>query len=199
MCLTHWEEVVFQTASACWKQLFVRVFIGACVCLCIRVRGCVHVCFSVLLITMFSSCVCLQQSVYMLNVFLCIRTHRHMHYVFFSLIWECVHVPCCGGVCWPLERKPQARQSCVSSGQPPWSRKSSFSLKRDKHFEILCVMNARVITVSFYDTGPNSITKSLFSHQYLIMCVVNLWWQHFQNKSSVMVYLNTFIPFFAFI
>lgn len=173
MCLTHWEEVVFQTASACWKQLFVRVFIGACVCLCIRVRGCVHVCFSVLLITMFSSCVCLQQSVYMLNVFLCIRTHTHMHYVFFSLIWECVHVPCCGGVCWPLERKPQARQSCVSSGQPPWSRKSSFSLKRDKHFEILCVMNARVITVSFYDTGPNSITKSLFSHQYLIMCVVN--------------------------
>lgn len=75
MCLTHWEEVVFQTASACWKQLFVRVFIGACVCLCMRVRGCVHVCFSVLLITMFSSCVGLQQSVYMFNAFLCMRTH----------------------------------------------------------------------------------------------------------------------------
>lgn len=163
MCLTHWEEVVFQTASACWKQLFVRVFIGACVCLCIRVRGCVHVCFSVLLITMFSSCVCLQQSVYMLNVFLCIRTHRHMHYVFFSLIWECVHVPCCGGVCWPLERKPQARQSCVSSGQPPWSRKSSFSLKRDKHFEILCVMNARVWSLWAFMTQGQTASPSLYS------------------------------------
>lgn len=90
-------------ASACWKQLFVCTCNYMCVCVWESVWVCARV-------IQQRVCVCVSSICVSLDVCVC------------SLL-------CCQGVCWPLERKPQARHSCVSSGRPPRSRTSRLSQK----------------------------------------------------------------------